>query len=67
MAENRCHVVLCPAPSAENSSPTMSDLYNWLHPVKLLANEARAIPALVGLIKESVDAEEFCAVSQCLM
>ena len=38
----------------ENSSPTMSDLYNWLHPLKEVASNdsSKSISALVGVVKE---------------
>lgn len=38
--------------TSENSSPTMSDLHNWIHPVKELDDSPKTIPKLVNLIKE---------------
>ena len=37
----------------DNSSPTMSDLYNWFYPVRnITSDSATAIPTLVATIKE---------------
>ena len=37
----------------DNSSPTMSDLYNWFYPVRNITSDSTtAIPTLVATIKE---------------
>ncbi len=48
------YFVMTPSPP-DNSSPTMSDLYNWLHPLKDLSahDYKKSLPSLVNLIKES--------------
>ena len=38
----------------ENSSPTMSDLYNWLHPLKEVTSNdsSKSISSLMGVVKD---------------
>ena len=38
----------------ENSSPTMSDLYNWLHPLKEVSSNdsSKSISSLMGVVKD---------------
>ena len=49
-----CYIVFCMCKHVDNSSPLMSDLYNWLSPVKELSSgdSSKVIPALVNIIKE---------------
>ena len=46
--------LICRLLLVENSSPTMSDLYNWLHPLKEVSSNdsSKSISALVGVVKE---------------